>query len=199
MSSPTPETCRELADELERHFRAFQGGDAYVESKRLERFLLQEKHLRFAPTIITALRGYADAAGEIERLRGYVSAIHRGILGQEPFENVLADADAERCRHQAITLAAEVKWLRSEVVGLRAENARLSAAAGERWIPVSERLPENINDVMFITNGDGIRVGYYYDPSDKWLCGMCVYKPEEITHWMELPEPPAKESEQPNA
>lgn len=53
-SNPTPETCRELADKLER----------YGESDVFRPGLFLTFMLGHAPTIITALRGYAAAAGD---------------------------------------------------------------------------------------------------------------------------------------
>ena len=65
----------------------------------------------------------------------------------------------------------------------------------ERWIPVSERLPE-----------DGSNVLAYYDNKIEQRMFACVYEDGEwfyrmlytttvfkyITHWMPLPEPPQK-------
>lgn len=136
-SNPTPETCRELADKLER----------YGESNVFRPGLFLTFMLGQAPTIITALRGYADAAGEIERLR--------------------------------------------------AENARLSAA-GERWIPVSERLPEILCDVIVHFQSLGSTTQAYRCQTGVWRdSGGAMLEGLLITHWQPLPEPPAgsKESE----
>ena len=59
-----------------------------------------------------------------------------------------------------------------------------------KWIPVTERLPERNNSVIAATdNGIVFQCVYAYDGWDLWE-GNTV----NITHWMQLPEPP-KEGE----
>jgi hypothetical protein len=73
----------------------------------------------------------------------------------------------------------------------------------EKWIPVSERLPEN-DDIVLITMDDSITVrgvffeqlsnelGFFRDGAWHWAyeSGEC-YWPEttHVTAWMPLPEP----------
>ena len=71
---------------------------------------------------------------------------------------------------------------------------------GDRWIPVSERLPENNEDVL-ISDGWHIWIGYYKNtgvvwPASKWVSygenepyGISYYA---ITHWQPLPQSPNK-------
>ena len=58
-----------------------------------------------------------------------------------------------------------------------------------RWIPVSDRLPENDKTVL-VWNRRNSRE--YFDVYDhgRWI----ILEWEDITHWMPLPEPP-KDSE----
>ena len=75
-----------------------------------------------------------------------------------------------------------------------------------RWIPVTERLPESVDDDVLVTDGEGCAVGYWrpdaqaWDSTDfGWLenrseppCGI-----HTVTHWMPLPplpEPPKVEA-----
>lgn len=68
----------------------------------------------------------------------------------------------------------------------------------QRWIPVTERLPEKEKDVLC---SRGNHIGalmdvYTYMGNDKWddTYGNRSYtKDEGITHWMPLPEPPKGE------
>ena len=55
---------------------------------------------------------------------------------------------------------------------------------GDKWIPVTERLPEEDGDyLVYCGEYDGICVLYY--KKGKWRS-----KWKEVTHWMPLPEPP---------
>jgi len=63
----------------------------------------------------------------------------------------------------------------------------LQAQAERRWIPVSERLPEDGRTILTYTIGGNIEV-FLYDSS--------TYQPVwyGVTHWMPLPEPPKEDN-----
>lgn len=80
----------------------------------------------------------------------------------------------------------------------------LDAPAADRWIPVSERLPEDDLPkdskvkqikvfVAYKTNGRWVtrtqirKKGYWYGAPDEW---DWIKESDPITHWMPLPEPP---------
>lgn len=69
------------------------------------------------------------------------------------------------------------------------------------WIPVDAALPDSCRCVL-CTDGEGVWVGCYsrieilWSPADEGWDGWQDAQTEEcfdsvITHWMELPEPPA--------
>jgi hypothetical protein len=64
---------------------------------------------------------------------------------------------------------------------LRAEVERLKEA--QRWIPVTERVPEPNTAVLTRWRGDTFSVDWRF-PSGEWTTGAFV------THWMPLPELP---------
>ena len=64
-----------------------------------------------------------------------------------------------------------------------------------KWIPVSERLPDDSGNVILCTRSKIVGAGFYDKTTKNWVQhysggGICV----EVTHWMPMPEPP-KEGE----
>ena len=82
---------------------------------------------------------------------------------------------------------------------LLAENAELKEA--QRWVPVSERLPEEPYGCLLIVEEDDhggeprkVLLPYFagYD-GDGWNDGDGQRVPFEVTHWQPLPQPPKGE------
>ena len=71
-----------------------------------------------------------------------------------------------------------------------------------RWIPVTERLPEYMENVL-VTDGVFSGMGWrdYYDchgtkpREDYWIAPSTNVNELGITHWMPLPQPPESEGE----
>ena len=65
----------------------------------------------------------------------------------------------------------------------------------QRWISVTERLPEvwrndetsELVNYMIYSPYFGVDIGNYHAEAKTWLC---VALPCTVTHWMPLPEPP---------
>mgnify|MGYP001335451616 CR=1 FL=1 len=86
------------------------------------------------------------------------------------------------------TCADQLKSSHDEdtITALRARVAELEAA--QRWIPVTERLPEDTRDVLVWC---GITEKGCYSPSQHmWSVYDDGYSPIPVTHWMPLPQPP---------
>lgn len=67
----------------------------------------------------------------------------------------------------------------------------------QRWIPVTERLPEvechvYSVDVLFYVRDDGIYAGYVNHETGTWKCRCHAVKfaKNRVTHWMPLPPAP---------
>lgn len=68
----------------------------------------------------------------------------------------------------------------------------MEALERTRWIPCSERMPEDFQDVLIWDNRDETSFTGHYAECDGWTVdGYDVDRsPFDITHWMPLPEPP---------
>lgn len=89
-------------------------------------------------------------------------------------------------------------WRRGHAAGLADAPSRRT-----RWIPVTERLPEDGVRVLVVNGGDEMAVALVHDVSEdvvQWMAsawrgreGAYLFPP--ATHWMPLPEPPESASE----
>lgn len=62
----------------------------------------------------------------------------------------------------------------------------------QRWIPVTERLPEEFVSVLIYAPGMAPMptVMEAYWASDCWATKVMILQEHEVTHWMEMPEAP---------
>ena len=97
-------------------------------------------------------------------------------------------------REKLIELLSHVQYLG----GLEEKIADHLIANGvtvQKWIPVTERLPEIARRVI-VTDGENISFGYVLNYERKDWNPWCVQLPviyNKVTHWMPLPEPPKGE------
>ena len=91
----------------------------------------------------------------------------------------LRDYGQPNCLNTILIGAADrLEALEKELAALREQ---------QRWIPVTERLPEGMKPVIVCRSGERVQHGYK-DVGDWWkVYGTRVKK---VTHWMPLPEPP---------
>ena len=64
------------------------------------------------------------------------------------------------------------------------------AMANQRWIPVTERLPEQGDVVLIYTKHEDIQVFQWDDNYGGWVGDRYNYSKRMVTHWMPLPDPP---------
>lgn len=76
------------------------------------------------------------------------------------------------------------------IAGMKREIERMVVSGNmPRWIPVTERLPKEMETVLVT---DGKNVGWSFCVNDYGT--LYFYSPWNITHWMPLPEPPQEEN-----
>lgn len=127
---------------------------------------------------IDRLAAYEDTGLEPEEL-GYIARAKRG-------EHMVTDEELR----QAGVSRAEINAL-EEIAAVIAEGRPI--ALMPRWIPVTERLPEQSGAYLVIlyTVPDVARLYYYYAPNEEFgQTRSGVWCAETVTHWMPLPEPP---------
>ena len=75
---------------------------------------------------------------------------------------------------------------------LREAVAAIQRQPRMRWIPVTERLPEEfISVVVSIPSEHSLPiVKEAYLANGCWVTKMAIFSSNDITHWMPLPEPP---------
>ena len=60
------------------------------------------------------------------------------------------------------------------------------------WIKCSERMPEELDDVL-VTDGDNIEMKWWDgDDWDSWAERNSNICSDDVTHWMPLPTPPTE-------
>ena len=83
---------------------------------------------------------------------------------------------------------AEISRLRKRIEELESENARLKDA--QRWIPVSERLPERDGFYLVLENVNQVAGYYHWCKVFGWNTDGGRTNIQSVTHWMPLPKPP---------
>lgn len=142
--------------------------------------------------IVATLREYAPDADGTQRYI-LIPAAGRGATAEYPVTVRSRRTDIMR------DAADLIEQLQQELIDERYRHDRLQdwdiARTREqpRWIPVTERLPEDDDDVLIMPrNANCVNVGYFNVNSKAWYdyVGMV---PADITHWMPLPEAPKEE------
>ena len=88
------------------------------------------------------------------------------------------------CVEAVNTAAAEL------IERLTAENTVLREK--QRWIPVTERMPDDDATVLTYKNGI-LEVQKYEKGRNGWICNGWFWSMANVTHWMPLPEAPEVE------
>lgn len=109
-----------------------------------------------------------------------IDLVMRDKINQEP--NKVEQLIAE---NEELKLAGNILTKLSNE--LKSENERLREA--QRWIPVTERLPESFIPVLFSAPDFPHPLqGYYVEDGNVWMSYLWAQNEVGVTHWMPLPE-----------
>lgn len=127
--------------------------------------------------------------------------IENKLAGMEWMERY----DLLKARAEALGEIEHLKNVRDAMLKrAKAAEARAEAAeakvreleAASRWIPVTERLPENLQNVLFLADSGDVYMGTHMKSIRQWA-GYGLYWHDDnyssITHWQPLPHPPKQE------
>ena len=116
----------------------------------------------------------------IKRLRTVAQLADKGLIITPSICLEAADAIEK--------LSMKLHGDNAAIAGMKREIERMVVADKPRWIPVTERLPGEMETVIVT---DGKNVGYSFCVNDYGT--LDFYSPWNITHWMPLPSPPVEE------
>ena len=109
-----------------------------------------------------------------------LNAINRHVKDRD------AKTDIYNRAYEALLISMDVKDM--EISNLSSENAALRERV--RWIPVSEKLPKDNQEVLIYA--DLIAKGVHSTKSRQWSADGYYYHGDwydTVTHWMPLPQP----------
>lgn len=112
-----------------------------------------------------------------------IKALHEGAEFLECSPPGINNAFARLCHHAAESIEELIR----ENESLAKSVNEASEILRKRWIPVTERLPEETGFTLIFTANGNPGVCYF---TNGWWGG---YSKDHITHWMPLPEPPEED------
>ena len=128
----------------------------------------------------------AEANIEHWNTRPIEDALNKRIAELEAENDILKDHLRE-AKNILIDKNLQIDSLYEEGYKLQQRIAELEAE--RRWIPVSERLPED-GEVVWLWDGNNLGMGYYLVLSGCFMDRDTPLRRIKPTHWMSLPTPP---------
>lgn len=152
------------------------------------------KNLRVAGDFVS-LSGYQrdlmrNAADAIEERDRYALTLQHEMMAEAESHM----AQVERLNKQIEELQKQVAYWQTKLTKSMCGET-LAELSKPRWIPVTERLPEDGSDVLAYLDSRITAANYYKETWQDCVMGR-LYLTEEgfVTHWMPLPEPPKEEA-----
>lgn len=113
-------------------------------------------------------------------------------------DNTVKVVEIDQVREKLIELLSHVQYLGGleEKIAdhLIANGVTVTDTNVGKWIPVTERLPENDVKVLAIVKEDGYnRIAFSFNEDGRWWdCFYDGFRNINVTHWMPLPEAPSE-------
>lgn len=89
-----------------------------------------------------------------------------------------------------VTDVVDMIYVENEVL---ADHLLAHGVTFQRWIPVSERLPEDCETVLVYAVGY-MELGWYDTDNGEWRSDEYTWDADEVTHWLPLPQTPKEET-----
>ena len=139
--------------------------------------------LKIAEVLESYSESHISCKLDLEFAEAVTEAVSLLISQGEQIADLQNELRDERYRHDRVQdfEVAEAEELRK-------------AREAQRWIPVSERLPDKFNRVLALLKGSKFQVVARII-GGKWVVSWNNDRCPEITHWMPLPEPPKEEAD----
>lgn len=111
----------------------------------------------------------------------------------KPTQDLIQELDniATNCDDEVFGLPTHGDWDKKLAAAIRAYRDAAIAEA-TRWIPVSERMPTNDNEVLTLTGDRECWLASWRADANEWLYLVDGSALETVTHWQPLPPLPAK-------
>ena len=110
-----------------------------------------------------------------------------GSLIGKNFQKGFVEKIADHLISHGVTFNRDCHWATEQAY----KNGKADAL---KWIPVTERLPENKKCVLMYSADGGVAEGVYEESRKRWVqWRWSVFDVPQVTHWMPLPEPPKGE------
>ena len=185
-------TRERLSEELHRFYSPNDLSGSYNETDYKSAGIL------IMPIIADLRTKLAEAAKELEHSKANKTKLKRRYrLRADMIRDLQADLADSKEREAEVqhTLDAALRISKSKMEHIKTKDKRIASLLEKhRWIPVSERLPKNMNTVLFIENGNNPKQGYYGDGKwHIWVNTWCFS--EKITHWKPITLPKEKPNE----
>lgn len=122
--------------------------------------------------------------------RGLIERAWRQLSNYDTGRLLGAYLDADPCAPECSETCVRSAMCTTCSAMLASAPSAPATVQGDGWIPVSERLPNIVQEVIVNSEFDGITAGFL-DSYGEWYSPNSDYKLKRVVAWQPLPAPPA--------